>query len=337
MPNNIPAQPAGPAVYTDPLRNTSPEGVPGSEIDLPEMFHMRVARDDYGAPVMVKTESYIPDDKGEMDTPQFIVGWGSDRGDDRRDSPDEDTIKVIQARGITLAILADGMGGLANGKDASIRVAEKLAETFNELALGEPDESALTKQWAAGALVTASKAANKAQYDHNQQTRQNSGSTMTVAAVLQDGSYAVANIGDTRTYRVGATKAERITIDHSVVESLVEAGIISREAVYTNPNRSMLYRSMGEKPDVDVDVFVSDDGGELQPGEALGLCCDGIWEDVQEVDGSVVDARKFWTIVQSSPIPREAARRLILHALYGGGRDNLSAIVVRRKSAVVVV
>lgn len=353
-PNTAPAQPTG------SLINRSPEDVPVSKIDLPRRFKMRYARV-HGKPVIVESESYTPDSEyGQMETPQYVVGWASDRGDERRHKDDEDTVKVIEVRGITLAVLADGMGGQANGAAASELVVAKLEERFRQLALDEFDEDDLTKDWAKDALTKAVQYANKELWTKNEKEKEEkrkeaeeqkkrfqysetdaSGSTVTVAAVLPDGSYTIANVGDSRAYRVTSTVAERLTVDHSLVESLVEAGVIKqRTEVYTHPKNNRLYRSMGEGPDVEVGIFVSDDGNKLQPSDELLLCCDGMWEMVREGDGSVTNAQKLRTIARSSSIPQEAARRLVLAALYGdgktyGGADNISGVIVRRKPVTV--
>jgi len=128
----------------------------------------------------------------------------------------------------------------------------------------------------------------------------------------------VANVGDSRTYlyreHEGLTK---ITHDHSVVASLVEAGIIKPDDIYTHPKRNQIYRSLGEKPVVDVDAFMV----PLQVGDKLLLCSDGLWDMVRDPE-----IQRLMSLPE--PDPMQTGKDLIQAALDGGGEDNVSVIVV---------
>ncbi len=109
-----------------------------------------------------------------------------------------------------------------------------------------------------------------------------------------------------------------MTNDHSVVASLVEAGIIQPDDIYTHPKRNQIYRSLGEKPIVEVDTFKVD----LQPGDKLLLCSDGLWDMTRD---PVIQQ------VMSKPTgdPNKTSQELIKAALDGGGEDNISVIVAQ--------
>jgi PPM family protein phosphatase len=144
------------------------------------------------------------------------------------------------------------------------------------------------------------------------------GSTVTAALVIGDQAF-IANVGDSRTYLLRGKQITRITTDHSLVERLVEAGQIEREDVYDHPHRNLIYRSLGgaTRAEVDVDVFVE----RLQPGDALLLCCDGLWEMVRD--------EQLASIISEVEDPMQAAEVLIERANENGGEDNITAVIVR--------
>jgi serine/threonine protein phosphatase PrpC len=110
---------------------------------------------------------------------------------------------------------------------------------------------------------------------------------------------------------------QQVTQDHSVVANLVAAGLAQPEEVYNHERKNVIYRSLGDKPELKIDTFAF----TLQPGDRLLLCCDGLWEMVH--DSLIED-----TLLQYPEHPQPACEALIKLANSAGGDDNISAIII---------
>lgn len=253
---------------------------------------------------------------------RFVVATRSDRGYKRKYKPNEDSLfaavgaqsPASQFQNLGIFVVADGMGGHANGKDASNLAIQTIQErVVPELQSGAPlrDEDYIRL------LKDGVQSANLAVHERNVEQHADMGTTMTAALIVDTVAY-VANVGDSRTYLYRQSEGLKpITKDHSVVASLVTAGIINAEDVYTHPKRNQIYRSLGEKQEVEVDIFTV----PLQPGDILLLCCDGLWEMTRD---HVIQG-----ILQSMPDLAQASQALIQAALDGGGDDNISIVLAK--------
>jgi serine/threonine protein phosphatase PrpC/HAMP domain-containing protein len=265
----------------------------------------------------------VPDLKHQLQhkQPGLAVVTRTDRGIKRQYKPNEDNLfagqVVREVDGgfvqFSLLVIADGMGGHANGQDASRIAIQTIANyILPQLIKGKDMSGEGYKQL----LLDGVQYANQAVHQGNVDSHGDMGTTMTCALVIGTTAY-VANVGDSRTYlyreEEGLTK---ITQDHSVVASLVSAGIIKPDDIYTHPKRNQIYRSLGERENVEVDPFVV----QLQPDDKLLLCTDGLWDMVR--DPSIEDVIK-----QASSNLEKTADGLIQAALDGGGEDNVSIIV----------
>jgi serine/threonine protein phosphatase PrpC len=257
---------------------------------------------------------------------RFVVGVGLDPGVVRKDTPNEDTLLAIQGTRITergsepigLFIVADGMGGHANGQEASRVAIQTMSDIIVPVIMrgteGDDDFLQLLKEGAHRANLTL--------YQRNRQLPRMMGTTLTAAIVAANTAYVV-NVGDSRTYiyREGA-QLTPITRDHSIVARMVESGAITREEVYTHPKRNQIYRCLGEKASVEADTFVE----ELHYGDVLLLCSDGLWEMVRDED--------IQKIIESSAAhPAQTSSMLVQAALDRGGADNVSVVVVHMARA----
>ena len=252
----------------------------------------------------------------------FLVGTRSDPGIKRKYKPNEDSL--FAAQGILsppsqpqlfgLFVVADGMGGHANGEDASQLAIQTIANYMLPLLTKNPT---MKNEQYIQLLVEGIQQANLAVHQNNVQQHGDMGTTVTATLLVDTVAY-VANVGDSRTYLYRPSEGlKKVTVDHSVVASLVEAGIIKPDDIYTHPKRNQIYRSLGEKAAVEVDSFTV----QLQAGDKLLLCSDGLWDMVRDPQIEAV-------IKSTDTNPSLTGEALIQSALDGGGEDNVSVIVV---------
>jgi hypothetical protein len=165
--------------------------------------------------------------------------------------------------------------------------------------------------------MRAIKKANGLIYDEAQREASRAGmGTTIVAAVVRGRELLLANVGDSRAYMLRHGKVAQATRDHSFVADQVRAGLLSIEEARVHPQRNVITRALGSRPDVKVDTY----NGELQPGDSFLLCSDGLSEYVHEEDMQAV---------MRGSAPADAVRRLIALARERGGSDNITALIVQ--------
>jgi PPM family protein phosphatase len=176
---------------------------------------------------------------------------------------------------VAILAIADGIGGHEGGEAASktavtgllSAVFPLLVEGFNPVG-NSPNKAGLKDLFRQAVLQ-----ANQAVFHQHQALQSDLGAALT-GVWLVKGLALVANVGDSRTYLYRGGKLRQVTTDHSLVYRKMLNQEISRDDIYTHPQRNVIYRSLGEKEVVDVDTFAV----ELEPGDLLVLCCDGLWE-----------------------------------------------------------
>jgi protein phosphatase len=224
----------------------------------------------------------------------------------------EDAISMQEddGRGYWMAIVCDGMGGHNAGEVASAMAVELIRAHVAEHFTTDSPEKLLTDSF-----IMASKKID-AYADINPDAR---GMGCTAVAVLgiRD-KFWVAHSGDSRCYRVRGGKIEQITTDHTMVQEMVDSGIITPEQAAVHPYRGRISRCLGHGKNRDeptVNAF------ELVRGDNLLLCSDGLSDVVEDDEIAVLALQRD---------PRAAVGRLVDAANKGGGPDNISALLVRR-------
>jgi serine/threonine protein phosphatase PrpC len=196
------------------------------------------------------------------------------------------------------------MGGHQAGEVASKNAVETISHEY----YADPDTDIVTS------LTRAIQKANASIYQQAQETISQVGmGTTAVVAVTRGRELYLANVGDSRAYLMRNSKIKQVTRDHSFVEEQIRAGILTREEARTHPQRNVITRALGAKPDVEVDTY----RGKLEPGDTVLLCTDGLSEYVQEQD--------LETALKLYPL-QESVTRLIAVANERGGNDNITAL-----------
>lgn len=248
------------------------------------------------------------------------VGWHT--GLTRRNAPNEDSVVVMQGSytyqsqllPFGLFVIADGMGGHENGLLASRIAMQTMSHTvLQNIIMGKE----LSDEFFTDMLVGGVEWANMAIYQRGKEDGIDMGTTLTAVLVINMRAYIV-NVGDSRTYLFrDSAGLIQITRDHSFVASLVAFGQITPDEVYVHPDRSLIYRSLGQVEDLKVNSFKID----LQPHDRLLLCSDGLWEMVRDPT--------IERIVRASDDPMMLSDLLVQTALRSGGCDNISIVVAQ--------
>jgi protein phosphatase len=214
------------------------------------------------------------------------------------------------------------MGGHAAGEVASTlavqAAANSIAQQLVELASGSAQ--GMDDERLKALVSTAVDQANLAVFQEGQRRGNDMGTTITLALVVGD-RCIVGNVGDSRTYLVHEGQLKRISKDHSLVMRLVDVGQITEDEIYTHPHRNAILRSLGDKPNVETDLFPV----RLAPGDALFLCSDGLWEMVHDP--------RIAEVIATVDDPQAACDQFIKEANANGGEDNITAILVRFSAA----
>jgi protein phosphatase len=245
--------------------------------------------------------------------PVILFAEECDRGALREENQDS-VLHVRIALG-ELLIVADGIGKEAGGASASRMVMEDFYAHLAALPHDYPANNAI-REAAARAnekLVAAAKDTNTPQL--------RMGSSVVAALVQQDanGTHAwIGHIGDSRAYLLRVGRLHRLTNDHSAVQDLLNRNLISPEEAQHHPDASVLTRSLGHQPEVEIDI----EHYPLAVGDTLLLCSDGLWRFVSEQD--------IQNAADASGLTLEAsARKLLELALVAGGHNNIGIEMAR--------
>jgi protein phosphatase len=209
--------------------------------------------------------------------------------------------------------VADGMGGHARGDVAAAMAVEALR---NLLADQEPDAAPIQRSVVLDEVRNADQAIHQAGSDL---TAAGMGTTVCGIVPMVDEvppSALVFNVGDSRVYLHRHGTLHQVSRDHSVVQELLDAGQIDSTEAELHPQRNVVTRSLGSGEPLDIDWW----NLELLPGDRWLLCSDGLVKEVQP--SRLVD------LLRSDVDAQQAADRLVQLALDGGGRDNITVVVV---------
>jgi protein phosphatase len=216
-----------------------------------------------------------------------------------------------------LLVLADGMGGYTAGEVASGIAVQTITDLAMEGATREErndvdPHTGLMRQTIV--LRDAVARANKIIFQTAQsQTHCEGMGTTLVAAMFYDNKISIAHVGDSRAYRLRNEQFEQLTMDHSLLQELVDRGFYSEEEAQRSTNRNYVTRALGVEPTVEVEVQEY----EVLPDDIYLLCSDGLPDMVEDEDIHL-------TISTFNASLDVVGEQLVQLANEHGGRDNVS-------------
>jgi protein phosphatase len=255
----------------------------------------------------------------------FAIAEQCDQGKVREEN--QDSVRHLRMALGELLIVADGIGGYQGGAIASRMAVERFCSYLAGLPADYPPGRAIEEASArANADIVAAAKAPDSPYNHM-------GSTVVLALLQQNAAGArsespaqgqtqahawIGHIGDSRAYLMRDGRLSRITNDHSAVQALLNRNLITPEEARHHPDASVLTRSLGHQPEVEIDM----EKVELMSGDTLLLCSDGLWGYVEEQQIESIAANQELTV-------QAASRALLDLALDAGGHDNIGIELAR--------
>jgi serine/threonine protein phosphatase PrpC len=233
---------------------------------------------------------------------RISCGYATDRG--LRRELNEDAFLVMDP----IFAVADGMGGHEAGEVASRECINTLS-TAPALSGGNRHATAVELQ----------QALELADLRIRRLTDSKAGTTVSGVVLVEERHvpyWLVFNVGDSRTYRLSEGIFEQVSVDHSEVQEMVEAGYISAREALVHPRRNVVTRALGTGTDAEADYWMM----PVVDGDRFLICSDGLTgevadEQIEAVLGSVRD-------------PQDAVDQLVQAALRSGGRDNITVLIV---------
>ena len=207
-------------------------------------------------------------------------------------------------------IVADGMGGHLAGEVASALAVSTIVEKCS-------GGVASLDQFGEAVREANRRVIGESEADTN---REGMGTTVVAVARMSDPNnprLALANVGDSRAYLFDSSGIRQLSKDHSLVQELVDDGIIGPEDARHHPRRNIVTRALGIDPEVAIDLWEL----ALPIGSRILLCSDGLVDEVEEA--------AIAEVLTTEPDPEIAADRLIRMANDNGGRDNVSLVLLQ--------
>jgi PPM family protein phosphatase len=238
----------------------------------------------------------------------LTCGYGTDRG--LRRELNEDSYIASDP----VFAVADGMGGHEAGEIASGLCVRALA-AMPQLTTGERTATAAVLQQY---LVRADNSIREA-------TGARAGTTLSGAVIVEQMGmpyWLVMNIGDSRTYRLSQGRFEQISVDHSEVQELVDAGEITPQQATVHPRRHVVTRALGTGDETEADYWLL----PVEEGDRILVCSDGLTSELTD--------EHIFRVLSTVGQPQDAVDALIQAALRNGGRDNVTVIVVDARNVL---
>ena len=239
------------------------------------------------------------------------IGYRTHKGVVR--THNEDACFILPEKDIY--IVADGVGGRSAGEVASRTCVYEITQYVNRNSLPEYATAIMVRDY----LKDCIDKVNDIIYSRELESEEGQGMATTLVLCCVRGNYAyIGHVGDSRAYILRNGKLIQITEDHTYVNALLQAGVISSEEARTHEKRHMITRAVGAEKDIKPDFKQV----EIREGDIILLCTDGL-------TGEVDDERIAQILSEDGITMAQASDRLIKEANDVGGNDNVTAICLR--------
>ena len=238
--------------------------------------------------------------------------WGlTDLGCTRAQNQDAYLIEQLDKHTL-LCVVCDGMGGAKSGNIASTLAADVFVQQVKQTWTGDTNQSNVDN-----IMKNAVKLANFTVYDQSRQFEEFTGMGTTLVAVLICGKWAtVVNVGDSRAYAIDHSGIHQITVDHSVVQLMINRGELTPEQAKTYPGKSLITRAIGTESMVSCDIFHK----KVSRGDYFLLCSDGL--------SNLMDDQEILFEVAHGQEKDKCCQRLLEIAKNRGAPDNVTSVLV---------
>ena len=238
--------------------------------------------------------------------------WGlTDLGCVRSQNQDAYQIEALDRRTL-LCTVCDGMGGAKSGNVASSLAIDVFTQEVKRTWHSDMDHEAIDQM-----LQNAVKLANFTVFDQSQQLPEFSGMGTTLVSVLLQGKTAhFINVGDSRAYWINSQGIQQVTVDHSLVQMMVNRGELTPESAKSYPGKNLITRAIGTEAVVNCDIFRR----KAEKGSYILLCSDGL--------SNMVDDLEILFEVAHGQDKKQCCQRLLDIAKKRGAPDNVTSVLV---------
>lgn len=227
-----------------------------------------------------------------------------------RENNQDDFAYGLLPDGAAWAVVCDGMGGASGGSVASSIAVHAISEGIESQYTGQSDEKSIQEL-----LLGVLKQANEQVYKKSRDDISLHGMGTTVVACLAKNDTAfIGHAGDSRAYLIKSESLEQLTVDHSVVQEMVDKGQITQEEAQNHPNKNLITRALGVESTLKIDFGAY----HFPEGTGVLLCSDGL--------SNLVDREAI--VKAFGDHFDQAAEDLIGLANENGGTDNITAVIV---------
>lgn len=240
----------------------------------------------------------------------------TDKGKTRNENQDSFLIEDCEKASCSIMALCDGMGGAnAGGLASELSAKAFVNHVYHHLSTYPTRQTDYPRL-----MREACDEANGVAFAYSQfgDHLTGMGTTLVAAVLRRNGSGYVLNVGDSRAYQLHRHSLKQITRDHSLVEELVEAGIITHEQARHHPQKNVITRALGSDREVDADIYTVN----VALGDSLLLCSDGL--------SNIVPEDEITAVLSDSADAESACRDLMELALSRGAPDNVTIVVWKR-------